>query len=92
MRLLTPPHPHLANSLNNVGWLCLNMGWLKTAEAPLKSALEMWKDLFGPKHSEVTNTLSILAKLYRRTKRQDADAGCLKTAATARDFLRVLPF
>jgi hypothetical protein len=68
-RLLTPPHPHLANSLNNLGWIYLNLEWFKMSEAPLLSALEMWEELYGPHHAEVRITLKNLKRLYLSTHR-----------------------
>ncbi len=79
-RLLTAPHPYLANSLNNLGWIYTMLGWYNAAEEPLLKALGMWKEVYGADHPEVAKTCGNLINLYKATgsrkKLREIEASC----------------
>jgi tetratricopeptide (TPR) repeat protein len=69
-RLLTPEHPLLAQSLNDLGEAFRRQGKFVQAEALHRQALAMRKGLFGNRHPDVATSLNNLAESLRRQDRQ----------------------
>ena len=60
---LSPSHPDVATSLNNLGWLLLENGDYAEARPLLDRALTIREQAFGPNHPEVAASLNNLGHL-----------------------------
>jgi tetratricopeptide (TPR) repeat protein len=68
-QLLTPEHPDVAASLNNLAGLLLETNWLNEAEPLFRRALAIDEKSYGPDHPDVARALNNLAGLLRQTNR-----------------------
>jgi Tfp pilus assembly protein PilF len=75
--VLSPEHPKVAESLNNLGWVYHQHGNHIRAESLYKRAIEIWERALGPEHSYVAACLENYADLLRRTNRA-AEASALE--------------
>ncbi|MBK7837542.1 MAG: tetratricopeptide repeat protein [Candidatus Obscuribacter sp.] len=66
---MSPDHPKVAESLNNLGWLYHQNGNHARAESLYKRAIEIWERALGPDHSFVAACLENYADLLRKTNR-----------------------
>ena len=60
-----PDHPHVATTLNNLGWALCGLGEPATARPLLERALHIRETAHGPDHPEVATTLNNLANVLR---------------------------
>ena len=72
-RAVLGKHPHVAVSLHNLGLVLCDESRYDEAISRMQEAVELWTDLFGPRHEDVGRGLTGLAMAYR-------GRGDLKTA------------
>ena len=61
---LGPDHPDVANSLNNLAILYMDMGQYAKAEPLYQRSLKISEAKLGPDHPDVADSLNNLANLY----------------------------
>jgi tetratricopeptide (TPR) repeat protein len=69
-KTLSPSHPKVAESLNNLGWLYHQHGNYARAESLYARAVEIWESTLGPDHAYVAACLENYADLLRKTNRE----------------------
>lgn len=83
-----PPHPDLADALNNLGFVLGELGEHVEAEALFREALEMKRKVLGDAHSEIAMGLNNVAfTLHDQGKHDDAEAMYREALAMQRELL-----
>jgi tetratricopeptide (TPR) repeat protein len=81
---LSPEHPDIAVSLNNLANLLRTQAKYVEAEPQYRRALAIREKTLGPEHPLVAEVLEDLAKLFRATGRDDAAEELEQRAAAIR--------
>lgn len=62
-QLFSDPHPDLATTLHNLGWVLADLGRYDEAQSALQSSLALAKRVYLGEHPRIARTLTLLARV-----------------------------